>query len=52
MKELEDGTDEKIYHAPGLEELILCKWQKQSTESNNPFQTTNVFLTELEQKNS
>jgi len=25
MKELEDGTDEKIYHAPGLEELILCK---------------------------
>ena len=52
MKELEDGTDEKIYHAPGLEELILCKWQKQSTESNSPYQTTNVLLTELEQKNS
>ena len=36
MKETEDHTDGKIYHATGLEELILLKWPyypKKSTDS-------------------
>ena len=26
MKEIEDGTDRKIYQCHGLKELILLKW--------------------------
>ena len=46
-------TDRKIYHAPGLEELILSKWlyyPRQFTDSM-PFLSNYqmAFFTELEQ---
>jgi hypothetical protein len=45
----EDG---KTSHAHGLEELISWKWlsyQKQSTNSMQAYQNSNVILTEIEE---
>ena len=39
MKETEDDTDGKIYHAPGLEESVLPKWLYYPRQSTNSMQS-------------
>ena len=46
-------TDGEIYHVLGYEESLFSKWlyyPKQAHSQCNTYQTTNAFVTEIEQQ--
>jgi len=54
MKEIEDDTNGKIFHAHRLEEQIFSKcphYPEQSTDARQSLSNTKAFFTELEQIN-